>query len=65
MGQKRITVTIKKGGSLEVATDGFSGKECKDATKALEKALGSVTEDNPTQEMHQTAGNSNTQSTSG
>lgn len=38
--KKRIRVTVKQDGSVIVAPEGYSGSKCKDATKALEKAIG-------------------------
>jgi len=49
---KTITVTITKDAKVRVATDGFVGAECKDATRALETALGTTINDTPTAEMY-------------
>lgn len=46
-----ITVTIQKGKAV-IETRGFVGTACKDATKDLERAMGTVTSDTPTPEMH-------------
>ena len=48
-----ITVEIEADGSSTVSVSGVRGKRCKDITAQVEKALGKVTADNPTQEMHQ------------
>lgn len=48
---KKITVKIKNGKST-VHTEGFVGSECKDATRALEEALGKVESDENTEEMY-------------
>jgi len=40
-------------GEVKVSTIGYKGAACKDATKALEKALGSVTSDTPTPEAYE------------
>ena len=42
---KRIDITVGPDGSTEVESFGFSGKECSDATKIIEQAIGSVKED--------------------
>lgn len=39
---KEIKVHIAKDGAVKIETSGFTGEACKDATKALEKALGTV-----------------------
>lgn len=39
---KEIKVHIAKDGDVKIETSGFTGQACKDATKALEKALGAV-----------------------
>jgi len=48
-----IKVTIKEDGEVEVAPEGFPGAKCKNVTSALEKALGTVTEDTETSEMYE------------
>lgn len=53
---KQIIVTIKKGtGSATVATSGFKGKACLEATADLEAALGKTTADEKTREYGQRA----------
>jgi len=42
MNKKRITVTIDTNGKIKLDALGYKGTSCKDATKALEKALGSA-----------------------
>ena len=49
---RKITVRIHKG-SVMVQPEGFKGETCKDATKLLEKALGTITSDVATQEMYE------------
>lgn len=49
---KTITVTVSPTGDTTVATKGFTGTQCKDATRQLEQALGTVVSDTPTAEMH-------------
>ena len=45
---KTITILIDKVGQVAIQTHGFDGQSCKDATKAMEKALGIVLSDKPT-----------------
>lgn len=52
---KTIEITIDTKGEISVQTKGFSGASCKEASKALEEALGIVRSDTPTAEMYQTA----------
>ncbi len=47
---REITVTIADG-KAKVQTEGFVGRECMDATAALQKALGVTESDDPTPEM--------------
>jgi acylphosphatase len=49
----KIIVRILKDGSTEVKVEGHAGAGCTDLTKALEKALGSTTEDKKTDEYYQ------------
>jgi hypothetical protein len=49
---KTIDVTIDTDGNIEVATSGFAGAECKQATAELERQLGKVTHDEVTPEYH-------------
>jgi len=49
---RKITVRIHKG-SVEVQPEGYKGEVCKDATKLLEKVLGTVQSDTPTQELYE------------
>jgi hypothetical protein len=50
---KTITITITSEGETTIETKGFVGAACKDATAALEKALGMKTKDAPTKEANQ------------
>lgn len=50
---KQLRVTIHKG-QTTVTAIGYKGESCKNATSALEKALGKVVADEPTQEMYET-----------
>lgn len=49
---REIHVTIEKG-KATVATQGFEGKACQDATAELESAMGTTTRDDTTPEWHQ------------
>lgn len=48
---REIIVDIK-GGHVTVETHGFVGAACKDATRALEQAMGTTTHDEETPEFH-------------
>ncbi len=50
---KTITIEIDAEGNVKVEAHGYKGIGCKDATKALEKALGAVTEDKDKPELYQ------------
>ncbi len=50
----RITITISPTGQTTVATSGYQGKSCQDATRQLEQALGTVASDRKTPEFYQT-----------
>lgn len=54
--QKEIKVTVAPDGTTKIATKGFTGGACKDATKALEKALGAVTSEKLTGEFYREGG---------
>ncbi|MCH7725338.1 MAG: DUF2997 domain-containing protein [Planctomycetes bacterium] len=41
----QIIIDIKPDGQTTVDAQGFKGTQCKDATKAIEKALGVTTKD--------------------
>ncbi len=40
---KQIQITVDLDGEVTIKAEGFVGRECKDATLFIEKALGSVT----------------------
>ena len=44
---KAITIIVDKVGQVAIQTHGFDGQTCKDATKALEHAMGVVLSDMP------------------
>lgn len=53
---KRVEVVIDADGNSKVEAFGFSGSGCLDATKAIEDALGGVTEDVKKPEFRHGAG---------
>ena len=50
---KTIEIIVDQKGQSTVQTKGFSGSECRDASKLIERALGMVQSDTPTAEMYQ------------
>ena len=52
---KTIEIIVSPQGEAIVQTKGFAGASCRDASKALEQALGLVQSDRPTAEMYQQA----------
>ena len=50
---KTIEVIVSPTGEAVVQTKGFTGAACRDASKALERALGIVQSDTPTAELYQ------------
>ena len=51
---KIIEVIVSPSGQVLIQTKGFSGSECRDATRALEQALGQSQAEQLTAEFHQT-----------
>ena len=51
---KTIQITIDPTGEVRLQTHGFEGAACKQASKALEQALGLVQSDQPTADLYQT-----------
>lgn len=51
----QIKVTVDPMGQMVVETEGYTGKECTEATKQLERALGKVTKDEKKPEYHRQA----------
>lgn len=49
---KETIITIDENAAIKIETRGFNGNECKTETAALKKALGEVTEETATAEMH-------------
>ena len=50
---KTIRITVDPKGHVKVETVGFSGGECREASRSLEQALGSRTAERTTAEFHQ------------
>lgn len=50
---KKIEITVTPAGEAKVTTLGFLGRTCKLASAFLEKALGIVTEDKPTNQAEE------------
>ena len=44
---RRIQVQISPAGEVALETQGFEGSSCRDASRALERALGLITRDQP------------------
>lgn len=53
----RVKVKITADGKVEVSVEGMTGASCSDATKAVERALGTTTSDKRTSEFYRTAAN--------
>jgi hypothetical protein len=47
-----IEIIVSPAGELTLQTKGFAGATCRDASKAMEQALGSIQSDTPTAEMY-------------
>ena len=50
---KTIEITVSPQGQTRVETKGFSGSECREASRILEQALGRSTGETLTAEFHQ------------
>jgi hypothetical protein len=50
---KTIRITVDPQGRVRVETTGFSGGECREASRSLERALGTRTAEATTAEFHQ------------
>ncbi|MFA5766466.1 MAG: DUF2997 domain-containing protein [Candidatus Paceibacterota bacterium] len=48
-----VEITIAPDGTPTIKVNGVAGTACKDVTKTVERALGTVTADKPTPEMYQ------------
>jgi hypothetical protein len=51
-----IEIIVSAKGETTVTTKGFTGGSCRDASKALEEALGQRTDEQLTAEFHQAQG---------
>lgn len=47
-----IEVIVTPSGETRIETKGFTGSECRDASRQLEQALGIASTDQPTAEMY-------------
>ncbi len=56
---KTIEITVSPNGDTRIETRGFSGAACQDATRILEAALGTRTEERLTAEYQATQTDSN------
>ena len=50
---KTIEIIVTPTGETRLETKGFAGAECRDASRLLEKALGTVSAEKPTAEFYQ------------
>jgi hypothetical protein len=50
---KTIEITVDPKGQTKVETKGFSGPECREASRFVEQALGRATAESLTAEFHQ------------
>ena len=50
----KIEIVVSPSGETTVATNGFTGKSCRDASKFIEQALGQQVGEQLTAEFHQT-----------
>ena len=52
MNGKTIEITVAPDGATRVRTQGFTGADCRDASRLLEKALGEVAGERMTSEFY-------------
>ena len=52
---KKIEITIAPDGQSKVETQGFTGPECREASKFIEQALGQQSSETLKPEFHQSA----------
>jgi len=50
---QRIVITVSPEGAVSIKTTGFTGPSCRDATKAIEKAMGVSERETLLPEFHQ------------
>ena len=58
---KTIEIIVSPKGETSVQTKGFAGQSCRDASRAMEAALGQRTGEQLTAEFHQAAESQHTQ----
>ncbi len=51
--ERTIEVIVSSTGQTKITSRGYAGSSCKNATRALEQALGVVESDRPTAELYQ------------
>ncbi len=49
---KTIEITVSPQGATSIKTSGFTGSSCRDATKAIEKAMGVASKESLLTEFH-------------
>ena len=49
---QRIEITVSPEGAVSIKTSGFTGSSCRDATKAIEKAMGVASKETLLPEFH-------------
>ena len=49
---KTIEITVSPQGATSIRTTGFTGSSCRDATKAIEKAMGATSKESLLPEFH-------------
>lgn len=52
---KTIEIVVSPTGQTQVETKGFTGSECRDASRFIEQALGKQTNEQLTAEFHEVA----------
>ena len=57
MTQRIVEVTVSPTGETTVQTKGYAGSSCQQASKFLEQALGTVTDERKTAEFYEAAEN--------
>lgn len=53
MSTKKLNITISQEGDVEIDAEGFQGRECEEATRDIERAIGSVEERERKDEYYQ------------
>ena len=49
---QRIEITVSSEGAVSIKTTGFTGSSCRDATQAIEKAMGATSRESLLPEFH-------------